>query len=215
MSSSLSSAAAPARPALQPQRGVGRRRVESLLEAASAIIAERGFEAATMAEVAARADARIGSLYRFFPSKEALADALRERYVARAAAAYETIERRVHAMTTDELADVLADFMVTLHDETKALSALLDSRGQGGEAWASIRTFAVVRIARVLALRSPALGGEAAQDLAILVLNVMKLMVAMTVGGTAPTSPGAVEALRAMNRAYLASRLQPPALKPP
>jgi hypothetical protein len=30
-------------------------------------------EAATMAEIAARADARIGSLYRFFPSKEAVA----------------------------------------------------------------------------------------------------------------------------------------------
>jgi AcrR family transcriptional regulator len=42
------------------------------MEAAAAVIAERGFESATMAEIAARAGAQIGSLYRFFPNKEVL-----------------------------------------------------------------------------------------------------------------------------------------------
>ena len=46
---------------LEPQRDVGRQRVAELLQAAAAVIQERGFEAATMAEIAARADAKIGT----------------------------------------------------------------------------------------------------------------------------------------------------------
>ena len=65
---------------LEPQRARGKLRVASLMEAAAAVIAEKGFEAATMAEIAIRAGAQIGSLYRFFPNKEVLADALIQRY---------------------------------------------------------------------------------------------------------------------------------------
>src|SRR5580704_12287019 len=68
------------RAALEPRRRPGRLRVAALLRAGAQVIAERGFEAATMAEIAARAGAPIGSLYRFFPSKDALADALIRRY---------------------------------------------------------------------------------------------------------------------------------------
>jgi AcrR family transcriptional regulator len=46
---------------LEPQRDVGRQRVAGLLQAAGAVFQERGFEAATMAEIAARADAKIGT----------------------------------------------------------------------------------------------------------------------------------------------------------
>src|SRR6202044_4237095 len=67
---------------LEPQRDVGRQRVAGLLQAAAAVFQERGFEAATMAEIAARADAKIGSLYRFFPNKDAVAEALMRRYAA-------------------------------------------------------------------------------------------------------------------------------------
>ncbi len=195
------------RTALEPQRGVGRRRVEALLEAASAIIAERGFQATTMAEIAARAGAQVGSLYRFFPSKDVLADALQERYVARAAAAYDELQSRVDRMSSDALADALANFMVTLHAETQGLSALLDARGQASEQRASLRNFSIERIAKLLVLRSKTLDSDAARDLAILLLNVMKLMVAMTIDDSAPTSRGAVENLRAMTRLYLSTKL--------
>jgi AcrR family transcriptional regulator len=43
------------------------------------LFAEKGYDAVTMTEVAARAGAPIGSLYQFFPSKETLADALLDR----------------------------------------------------------------------------------------------------------------------------------------
>ena len=54
--------------ALEPQRRRGVLRVASLMEAAAAVIAERGYESATMAESLFTRRARTGSL-RFFPNK--------------------------------------------------------------------------------------------------------------------------------------------------
>lgn len=59
-----------------PQRARGQRRVKELLAAASDLFVEKGFDATTMTEIAQRAGAAIGSLYQFFPNKEALADVL-------------------------------------------------------------------------------------------------------------------------------------------
>jgi AcrR family transcriptional regulator len=59
-----------------PQRSNGRLRVTAILDAAATVIAEKGYEAATMAEIADRSGTKIGSLYRFFPNKESLADSI-------------------------------------------------------------------------------------------------------------------------------------------
>ena len=53
-----------------PMQERGEKRVAGLLEAAAAIFAEVGFEAATMSDIAERAGGSIGSLYQFFPSKD-------------------------------------------------------------------------------------------------------------------------------------------------
>src|ERR1700744_5721240 len=77
---SPNTAEARGRTALEPQRSTGKRRVAELMQAGADVIAERGYEAATMAEIAARAGAQIGSLYRFFPCKDVVADALMHGY---------------------------------------------------------------------------------------------------------------------------------------
>jgi AcrR family transcriptional regulator len=59
-----------------PQHRHGNARVMAILAVGAAVVAERGFDAATMAEIASRAKSPIGSPYRFFPSKEILANAL-------------------------------------------------------------------------------------------------------------------------------------------
>src|ERR1700739_5084110 len=77
MSSDTESAVARA-----PKRARGKQRVADLLQPAAAVFAEKGYEAATMTEIAARAGAPIGSLYQFFPVKDALADTLVQNHVA-------------------------------------------------------------------------------------------------------------------------------------
>ena len=54
--------------AVLPKRQRGKQRVAELLAAGAAVFAEKGYAAATMTEIAARAKAPIGSLYQFFPS---------------------------------------------------------------------------------------------------------------------------------------------------
>jgi AcrR family transcriptional regulator len=52
-----------------------------MLDAAEAVLVEVGYEGATTNEIAARSGTSIGSLYEFFPNKQALAVGLAERYL--------------------------------------------------------------------------------------------------------------------------------------
>lgn len=65
----------------EPKQYRGQRRIEELLDAAEAVIAEVGIDAMTTNAVAERAGAGMGSLYHFFASKEAIVSALAERYI--------------------------------------------------------------------------------------------------------------------------------------
>jgi AcrR family transcriptional regulator len=195
------------RPALSPQRSVGRERVANLMTAAADVIRERGFDAATMAEIAERAGAKIGSLYRFFPSKEVLADALMQHYADLIDAACDEIDARLSTVTVDELADLLVNFLVGIHHETRALSALLDARSQWSAKRLEFREQALRRFANTLVLRAPRLPRKTAKDMAAVLLNNMKTMVAMTFNKSVPTSPGSAGELRLMNRLYLACKL--------
>lgn len=59
-----------------PKRQRGHERVVILQEAAARVFARKGYDAATMTEIAAEANSSIGSLYQFFPTKLLLAEAL-------------------------------------------------------------------------------------------------------------------------------------------
>src|SRR5258707_1499410 len=100
--------------ALEPQRSHGKLRVAALLEAGDLVIAEKGFQAATMAEIASKAGAPIGSLYRFFPNKEILADALIARFGELISEAFEKIKGTIKSMSTAALAESLLNMLVDL-----------------------------------------------------------------------------------------------------
>ena len=204
MSSTLSSQN---RAPLEPQRDVGRQRVAELLQAAAAVIQERGFEAATMAEIAARAGAKIGSLYRFFPNKDAVAEALMRRYAEALQAEYDAIHALTADATPQELADILIDLLVKLRPQAAALTAFLDSRTDWTEVRRRFRTQTLAGIKTALTICAPDLDGKEAEDVAAVVLNNMKTMVGMTMND-APTTPGAPDQLRLMNRLYLAAVLR-------
>ncbi len=176
------------------------------MQAAAAVIQERGFEAATMAEIAARADARIGSLYRFFPSKEAVAEALMQRYTEILQAEYDAIHARAALTTTEELADTLIDLFVKLYPQTRAATALLESRTDWTTVRQRFRAQALTGVRTALTICAPDLDDNEADDIAAVVLNNMKTMVGMA-RKDAPTSLGAPDELRLMNRLYLVAKL--------
>ncbi|MBX3196091.1 MAG: TetR family transcriptional regulator [Microbacteriaceae bacterium] len=90
-----------------PRQERGRRRVDSLLDAAAALLDERDVGEMTTTEVAHRAGTSVGGLYRYFPDIETLLHALaernRERYWAFAAETDEGARGRAfldHLMTS-------------------------------------------------------------------------------------------------------------------
>ncbi|WP_282760043.1 TetR/AcrR family transcriptional regulator [Komagataeibacter saccharivorans] len=191
---------------LQPSRAAGRQRVAELLQAASDLMAERGYDATTMAEIAARAGAKVGSLYRFFPNKEAIAETLLQQQIAVLHDEYEALAGRASTLLPEELADILIDLMVTRYPRVKSLPALMQARTDSVEIRNVSRAQAIQGISAALRVCAPALDEVVAKDIAAVVLNNMKVMLGMVLK-EAPTTPGAPDELRRMNRLYLCARL--------
>ncbi|MGQ0648416.1 MAG: TetR/AcrR family transcriptional regulator [Gemmatimonadaceae bacterium] len=63
-----------------PQQDRGQRRVDEILDAAEQVALELGWEAASTQAIAERAGASVGSLFHFFPTKDAILVALARRY---------------------------------------------------------------------------------------------------------------------------------------
>ena len=195
-----------------PQRRNGKLRVAAILKAGAAVIAEKGYEAATMAEIAARSSTKIGSLYRFFPNKEVLANALIAHYHEGVHNAFDEIDARIQSLSLSALADTLLDLMVDIHkDAGPTIRRLLEIPEvlevlsvKPGEFRKSIHK----HIVRTLTLRSPGLTSDKAQDMAVVILGNMKTMAAFSDLADQSVRPGAIEELREMTRLYLKSRLK-------
>lgn len=197
------------RATLSPQRDNGRRRVAVLLDAAAAVIAERGFAAATMAEIAARADTRIGSLYRFFPNKAAIADALTERYASFLDAEFADLVAASADASPDTLAEMLSDLLIRLRPRTWAMTALLDPDRDLTEVRIRFRARTLVGVKSAILACAPHLEADVASDVAAVALNVMKALAAMVLED-APSTAGAPAEMRLMLRLYLRLRLAAP-----
>jgi AcrR family transcriptional regulator len=197
-------AEARSRAALEPQRSTGKRRVADLMRAGADVIAERGFEAATMAEIAARAGAQIGSLYRFFPNKDALADALILRYRELVDAAFQRTNNRSASSTIEEFADDLLGVFVSVRDESPAIVALLDARSDATAWRGDFHARALSGVIAALKLRDGALTDEKAYCMAVVLLQNMKTMKSLNVEQNA----GAIAELRSMTALYLKSKLE-------
>lgn len=64
----------------QPQQIRSQERVDSILNAAEELFIEVGYDQTTTRAIATRANVPVGSLYQFFPDKEAILKALATRY---------------------------------------------------------------------------------------------------------------------------------------
>ena len=81
-----------------PRQERGRRRIDKILDAAAKLFAKVGYEETTTNAIAREAKTSIGSLYQFFPNKEALLHALADRYLKELKTVHDTMmdEEAVH-----------------------------------------------------------------------------------------------------------------------
>ncbi len=197
------------RVALVPQRSNGRERVARILQAAAEVIHERGYEAATMKEIAERSDTKIGSLYRFFPTKELVADALIQLYAELAAAEWQAISAKAPTATTEQFADLLLNAHVQTREKHKVVLTFLERSTDLSNRRLEFRALIIQRIANALKAHAPHLKPAAAKSIAVIMFYNMRAMRALTSDPTAPNAPGARDELRTSVRVYLAHRLKP------
>lgn len=147
-----------ARPARAPQQDRGLKRVESILDAAEAVIADVGVDAASTNAIAERAEASVGSLYHFFPSKDAIIEGLAHRYAAR--------KRDVNAraiplekahMPLEEVFERVVESHARFLSETPAFAPVCDAvmRGRTGFITDELGEAIVGQVRAFLAARLP------------------------------------------------------------
>lgn len=95
-----------ANPRKVPEQDRSRQTVKAIVEAAAHILIKHGYDAFTTNRVAERAGVSIGSLYQYFPNKDALLSELMRRHLV-------DIEQSVEAMAARALTAPLAD---VIHD---------------------------------------------------------------------------------------------------
>jgi AcrR family transcriptional regulator len=204
MASQKSSAPSIAR---EPQRHRGRLRVAALIDAAAAVFAEKGFDAATMTEIAARGATAIGSLYQFFPNKEILADAVLARYGELLDASLGEIETRAKGLSPAAMADALFDLMLGFRTERAAAIALLDARGDASLNRARLRERMRRSIAGFLRTAAPGLSSVEAWSMAVALLQTLKGVPTLASELSEEGRSAALGELRAMIRLYIAHKL--------
>ncbi len=105
----------------RPRQSRGQQRVELLLEAAAAVIAEEGIAAATAEAIALRARTAKGSLYQFFPNRDAVLAALALRYADEMRAIHErAFPMDPQGMALERLIDRIIRPLAEFHDRNPA-----------------------------------------------------------------------------------------------
>ncbi|MFN4208030.1 MAG: TetR/AcrR family transcriptional regulator [Agrobacterium albertimagni] len=204
-SSAATSQATPAPTAKEPKRKRGIARVAKLLDAGAAVFAEQGYRAATMTEIAARAEAPIGSLYQFFPNKDVLADALVARYAEHVEAALDRIRAQVADLDGSQLADRLLDVLVAHAAERSLALSLLDARWeQPGVRPGVLRESLRKRITEILMLWRPQLQEDQAEVMSVVLFQAMKSLVQLHEEKRYPGKTEAIAHWRGWVQRYLA-----------
>jgi AcrR family transcriptional regulator len=157
-----------------PTRERGRQRVADLLDAGAALFAEKGYEATTMTQIAQRAGAAIGSLYQFFPSKEALAEAVFDRYAERAESRLQDLVKRAAGLSPARLADLLVDHKLEQRLDRDATAALSGAVAGIVERRKPLRAAMRSQIATLLRTANPELSAAGAAAAAVMIAQIMK-----------------------------------------
>lgn len=115
------------RPRKRPVQTRSQRTVDAVLRAAAQVFAKRGYAAGTTNHIAERAGVSIGTLYEYFPNKDALLVALMERHIREGEAVLERAAAEL-AAAPRSLPESVRHFvraMVDFHAHERALHRVL------------------------------------------------------------------------------------------
>src|SRR5262244_3908335 len=142
----------------------GIQRMESLLRAAEEVFAEVGYDRATTNLIAARASVSPGTLYQFYPNKEALAEALATQYAQELEGLHNTVFRnKIATVPLSDFVDATVDPFLDFHHRNPAFEALFLAAAVSPELAGRVEILHDTVASRIIALfeqRKPEAKGE-------------------------------------------------------
>jgi AcrR family transcriptional regulator len=190
-----------------PRRARGQLRVEALLAAAAEVFAAKGFDAATMTEIAAQSDSSIGSLYQFFRTKEAVAEALVREQVDALWLRLDGLAERAPALPTPELAHALAASLVEFRADHPSFATLVERPGPPSPLVAGVRRKVREQVEAILARHAPQADRRKLRAMAPVVQHVMKSAVQLRADLEGAELKAAARELDTMLVGYLVAQL--------
>ncbi|MFG2000284.1 TetR family transcriptional regulator [Spirillospora sp. NPDC048911] len=187
----------------------GERRMEEILTAAAEVFAKAGYEAATTNAIASSAGISPGSLYQFFKNKEAIAQALADRFVTQMRAAHQEAFGAVDfaALGLDDLLDRMVDPIVAFNIANpgfKALFARPDMPPGLAEAAQPIQAALLGRVEEMLATRAPGMPEAERGRMARVLIQIFQAMVPLVTSAEGAERAAAIVELKKVLRGYLA-----------
>jgi AcrR family transcriptional regulator len=198
----------PTGPRRIPCQERGERRVAELIGAAESVIAEAGYEGATMCAIAERAGASIGSLYQFFPGKPAITQALRSHYVEQFDQMCAPLAEQARTLNLETFVSHLIDLTVLFVDSHPAFLALLDAP-RSTRTSPAIRNLLRERFAGFFLARKPRMSKAKALQLATVTLHIMKALNQLYTELSSDQRRTFIREFKVVLFSYLSARIEP------
>jgi AcrR family transcriptional regulator len=201
-----------------PRQSRGQRRVDLLLDAAAEVIADQGLQAATAEAIALRARTAKGSLYQFFPNRDAVVAALAMRFADELRAVHEkAFATDPHGLSVERLIDRIVKPLAAFHDRNPAFRRVFatvdappDSTGSAPvRLRAQLFDSFVDRLDLLFAARNPALPARVRRRTAMVCASIGQALLARRDRAPASEKKPILDELRRVLSAYLAPLLDP------
>lgn len=208
----------------RPRQSRGQQRVELLLNAAAEVIAEEGIAAATAEAIALRARTAKGSLYQFFPNRDAVLAALALRYADEMRAIHErAFPMDPHGMALERLIDRIVRPLAEFHDRNPAFRRVFatnegpadDTRSAPVRLRAQLFDSFVDRLDVLFAARNPRWPAKDRRRAALVSASVGQAVLARRSRANTAEKKALLDELKRLLVGYLSPYLDPVAAKPP
>lgn len=204
----------------RPRQSRGQKRVELLLDAAATVIAEQGLEAATAEAIAAQARTAKGSLYQFFPNRDAVLAALALRYADEMRAIHErAFPLDAHDVPLERLIDRIVKPLAEFHDRNPAFRRVFashdgpvdDTRSAPARLRAQLFESFVDRLDVLFASRNPRLATRDRRRAALVAASIGQSVLARRARAQTADKKPLLDDVRRILIAYLQPLLEPEA----
>jgi AcrR family transcriptional regulator len=190
-----------------PTQARAKERAARIIDAASHVFAEAGFEAATMEGIAERAETSIGSIYQFFPNKLALFNALARSYHDKVRVFFDVLlgDALLERPWT-EILDAGIDALVLFHEQEVGFRAVWVGLQVTPEVVAegeAINRELATRIQTVLEAKLPGLPARMRPVVATMMVEILTTMLIVSARRPAEAKP-LMNETKVLLRRYLA-----------